>query len=206
LRPGRRPEWTSPRCPARQPPDACIAPGIAVVHAGPASALGGRPSRQSSALEPRRPLPWDPDPSRASSYGRRRRGRAGAPWRCSGGAAPQCRRRECEPESGESDADGQVGGAVGAEGAVVSERVEGIVLRAAVSTHPEVALLGGHRPDQCGGQDRSVEVVHLLCRRARAGHEEVESYEAEGAEQPPSRASSSCRGLATAQRGWLRGH
>jgi hypothetical protein len=36
-----------------------------------------------------------------------------------------------EPENGECDADGQVGGAAGAEGAVVSERVEGIVLRAA---------------------------------------------------------------------------
>ena len=42
----RRLSWTRPRCPARQQPHACIAPGIAVVRAGPASALGGRPLQE----------------------------------------------------------------------------------------------------------------------------------------------------------------
>ena len=53
----RRLGWTSRRCPARQPPHACIAPGSAIVSAGPDQVLAARPEGQRELNRRARP-PW----------------------------------------------------------------------------------------------------------------------------------------------------
>ena len=53
----RRLGWTSRRCPARQPPHACIAPASAIVSAGPDQVLAARPEGQRELNRRARP-PW----------------------------------------------------------------------------------------------------------------------------------------------------